>query len=395
MKTGRIRKTTVMIGMVALLAAAWPARAGAGDNAALLYYQAFLLYEKPDAALEQMLDNFRAGKIDANEAIRTHLEKNRRVIEYIVKAASLPSCDWGYDYSQGIDLTLVNPQAVKRIAFLLSTDACWLAHQGDYRTALDRCLTAHRMALHTVDRTLVPYLVGIGVSGVTNRTIQRVLATVPDDIGTLTRFKDQMQQIREAFPPLADMLVQESQVCAATMRKDKVPVVIRVLEQDYEGFAASATKQRLLAGDEVFFERNRTYWFSTIAALAAVLKSGQPYPQVYAQLEELEKKRTGESKDNPDATFTGFSLGAVSRIYLLATRLQTHFNAIQLAIDLYTIRARTGKLPDTLPASAPPDLFSGQPFEYEKAPDHFTLRCRAKEEPEKAEANSYEFKIGK
>lgn len=363
------------------------------ENAALLYYQAFLLYEKPDATMEQMLADFRAGKIGANETIRTHLGKNRRVIEYVVRAASLPHCDWGYDYSQGIDLTIVNSSAVKRIAFLLSTEAQVLAEQGDYRAALDRCVTLHKMALHVVDRPLITYLRGIGISGAANRAIQNVLAAVPNDAEALNRLKVQVSQMQEAFPALENVLTQEGQVCAATMRKDKVPVVIRVLEQDYEGFAASATRQRLLAGDEAFFERNRAHWFNAIASFAGVLKSGQPYPQIYAQLSELEKKLTGEFKDNPDATFTGFSLGSVYRIYLLETRLRTHFDAVQTAINLYTIKARTGKLPDALPAGTPLDLFSGQPFEYEKAADHFTLRCQAKEDPEKAQANQYEFKL--
>ncbi len=367
---------------------------GPTENAALLYYQAFLLYEKPDATMEQMLDDFRAGKIGANETIRTHLGKNRRVIEYVVKAASLPHCDWGYDYSQGIDLTIVNSSAIKHIAFLLSTEAQVLAEQGEYRTALDRCVTLHKMALQVVDRPLITYLRGIGTSGAANRALQNVLAAVPNDAEALNRLKVQVSQIQEAFPALENALTQEGQVCAATMRKEKVSVVIRVLEQDDEGFAASATRQRLLAGDEAFFERNRAYWFNAIASFAGVLKSGQPYPQIDTQLRELEKKLTGEFKDNPDATFTGFSLGSVYRIHLLATRLQTHFNAVQTAINLYTIKAKTGRLPEALPAGTPLDLFSGAPFEYEKASDHFTLRCRGRES-DKDKPNEYLFKLTK
>lgn len=378
---------------VSLLAPTMIAQAKSTENAALLYYQAFLLYEKPDTTMEQMLDDFRAGKIGVNEIIREHLEKNRRVIEYVVKAASLPHCDWGYDYSQGIDLTLVNSSAVKRITFLLSTEAQVLAAQGDYRTALDHCVALHQMALHVVDRPLITYLIGIGTSGVANRAIQNVLAAVPKDAETLSRLKAQLSRIQAAFPSLENVLTQEGQICAATMRKDKVSVVIRVLEQDDEDFGASVTKQRLLTGDEAFFERNRTHWSRAIATLVGVLKSGQPYAQTYAQLSEQGKKLASESKDNPDATFTAMSLPAIDRIYLLATRLQAHFNALQTAIDLYIARAKTAKLPEALPAGAPLDPFSGRPFEYEKARDHFLLRCRAPESPEKAQANQYEFKL--
>ncbi len=369
-------------------------RGGGAENAALLYYQTFLLYEQPEAALEQILQEFRAGEIGSNETIRAHVEKNRRVIEYAVKAAGVPHCDWGYDYSQGIDLALTNLRPPKRLAFLLSIDARLLAEEGDYRTALDRCLSAHRMALHVVDRTLLTYVVGIGISGVTNRTIEAVLGTMPGDVETLNRLKVQLSRVQEAFPLLENVLVQESQVCAATMRRDKVPVVIRVLEQDDKDFATSVTRQRLLTGDEAFFERNRAHWFNAIAAIAGVLKSGQPYPQIYAQLDEMDRKLTGEAKDNPDTTFTAFSLAAVNRIYLLATRLQTHFNALKLALDFYTALAKTGKLPEVLPAGAPLDLFSGQPFEYERALDHFTLRCRGTE-ADKDKPNEYLFKLAK
>jgi hypothetical protein len=366
---------------------------GPTENAALLYYQAFLLYETPDATLEQMLKDFRAGEIGSNETFRTHIEKNRRVIEHVVKAASLAQCDWGYDYSQGIDLTLANLRPARLIAFLLSTEARLLAEQGDYRTALDHGVTAYKMALHIVDRTMLTYLVGISLSALANRAIQAVLAVMPGDVDTLHRLKVQLSQIRDTFPSLENAVTQEGQVCAAAMRKDKAQVVLRVLEQDNEEFAAGPLRPRIQTGDEAFFERNRTHWFRAIAAVIEVLKSGQPYSQTYAQLRELQEKLTVESLDNPDATFTGILLPAAHRMYLLSTRFQTHFNAVQTAIDLYTLKARTGKLPDTLPAGMALDLFSGQPFEYEKARDHFTLRCQAKEDPEKAQANQYEYKL--
>jgi hypothetical protein len=65
-------------------------RGGWTENAALVYYQAFLLYEKPEATLGQMLHDFQDGRIGPNETIRAHVEKNRRVIEYAVKLRLLP-----------------------------------------------------------------------------------------------------------------------------------------------------------------------------------------------------------------------------------------------------------------------------------------------------------------
>jgi len=368
-------------------------RGGRAENAALLYYQAFLLYEKPEGELKQMLDEFRAGEIGASEAIRTHVEKNRRVIEYAVKGARVPHCDWGYD-NEGLDLVLPNLRPIRNLALLLATDARLHAEQGDYRTAWDRCVTVQKMALHAADRMMLTHLIGISLGGLANHTIQAVLAVMPADMDTLQREKVQLSEIQQAFPPLEDVVRQEGQIRTAIMHQEKAQATLRVLEQDDEEFAASPRKQRIETGDEAFFERNRNHWLQAVASLVDVLRSGQPYPQTYARLRELAEKQQTESRDNPDATFTGLLLPAVYRLYLLTTRFQTHCHAVQVAFDLYTLKARTRHLPDTLPAGLPLDLYSGQPFEYEKASDRFTLRCRAKEDPADAEVKQDEFKIG-
>ncbi len=366
---------------------------GSIENAALLYYQAFLLYEKPDAAMGDMLHDFQVGKIDLNETIREHIERNRRVIEYVVKAASLSHCDWGYDHSEGPGLTLVTLREIRFIGFLLSAEARRLVEQGDYRTALDRCTVMYQLALHSVDRPVMTYVIGLAVGGQANRTVQAVLAALPGDVDALDRLKAELSRIQDAFPSLESALRQEGQLWASIMRKDRVETLLKIAGEDDENFGASPAYQRIAAGDEAFFEGTRRHWLDAIAALAETLKAGQPYPQTCAQLGELEEKPRKEFQDNPDALFAAALLPAAGRLYQLTIRLHTHFNAIKTAIDLYAIKARTGTLPDTLPAGTPLDLYSGQPFEYEKSADRFTLRCRAKEDPRDAEVRQYEFKL--
>lgn len=370
-----------------------PKESGSIENAALLYYQAFLLYEKPDAAMGNMLHDFQVGKIDLNETIRKHIERNRRVIEYAVKAASLAHCDWGYDYSEGICLTLVTLREIRFIGFLLSAEARQLVEQGDSRTAMDRCMAMYQLALHSVDRPLMTYVIGLALSGWANRTIQAVLAALPGDFDALGRLKAELGRIQDAFPSLENALRQEGQLWASVMRKDKAEMLLKIAGEDDEDFAASPLYQQIATGDESFFEGTRKHWLDAIAAFGEALKAGQPYPQMHAQLGELEEKLRKEFQDNPNALFTSALLPAAHRLYQLTIRLHTHFNAIKTAIDLYAIKARTGELPDTLPAGAPFDLYSSQPFEYERAQDHFTLRCRAKEDPRDAEVKQYEFKI--
>ena len=56
------------------------------------------------------------------------------------------------------------------------------------------------------------------------------------------------------------------------------------------------------------------------------------------------------------------------------------------------IKAKTGKLPDELPAGLPKDLFSDRDFEYIKTADGFILRCQGKDLG-KDEIYEYEFKV--
>jgi len=172
------------------------------DNAALLYYQAFLLCETPEDSLAQMITDYRKDKIESNEQIVEHIEKNRIAIEFAVKAADIDTCDWGYDYSQGFDLQMPNLSQFRRIAYLLSTEARWSAEQGDYARATDRCVTLRRMALHVADRTLVSYLVGLAVNGLANGAIQSVLGHMPGDVKELNELKGQLNRTQGQFPTL-------------------------------------------------------------------------------------------------------------------------------------------------------------------------------------------------
>jgi hypothetical protein len=386
-------RSRIIAAAAVLLLAGVTSPAAQTDNAALLYYQAILLYEKPDETMENMLSRFSAGEIPANAAIREHVEKNRRILNYVVTAADLAHCDWAYDYSQGFDLALPNLPSMKRLVFLLLSDARLLAEQGDLPLALERCATAHKMALHAVDQTVITYLVGIATSGRTNKTIQEILAHVPADEALLRQVKAQLSQFQSAYPSVAWVIAQEGQVAAATIRKDETPTILRMMKEGWDTTENESMTARVREGDSAFFDRNRTYWLHSIAALVATLESGLPYSQMRARLAEQAKQFCDASKDNPDATMTEFGLPAVHRIYQLAVRQQTQFNALRTALDLYLAKAATGRLPDALPAEAPGDLFSGKLFEYEKTQDGFLLRCRVKEDPEKAEANQYEFRV--
>ena len=391
MKTANSNNLTMAIcAALVLFLSASVVFAQPSDNAALLYYQAFLLYEKPDETMEKMLTDFHSGKIVANEAIEQYIEKNRQVLEFLIAATDTPNCDWGFDYSKGFELTMPNLAQLRRATYLIEAEAKLLAEKGDYKMALERCLSMHKMALHTADRTLVSYLVAVAISARSNQAIQNILKNTPGDLEVLNSLKEQLIQIDDKFPLLKDCIVHEGQVCAATMQKEKIQAIVKMTSDGVTSDPKIA--ERILSADDDFFKRNRDYWFKSIDTYKTTLESGLPYPQTYARLGELAEKIPQEADENPDATLTAISLPAVDRIYNLAVRRRTHCNAIRAAIDIYIIKAKTGRLPDALPEGMPKDLFSGKDFKYEKTKEGFVLRCRGRD-LSRDKIYEYEFKV--
>lgn len=381
---------TVLLGTAMTTSAQLP------DNAALLYYQAFLMYETPDGTMSNMRDDFRQGRIPVNDAITEYIEKNERVIDTVIKATNLDTCDWGYDYSLGAELSMPNLAKVRQIAFLLAAEARWQATQGNYQTALDHCIALRKMALHTCDKTLVSYLVGIAIDALANGVTEDILGLALIDADTLNEHRAALAQINGQFPSAAVCLTQEAEVCVMTMTRDKMQTQIQLAREMGVDMASDQITERLKEGDEAFYDRNREFYLAMMGKLAAILEADNSYAETRAAFDEFAEQIHEQTRENPDATLASLALDptAAKRIYELAIRRQTNVNALLAAMDVYLARAQTGQWPETLPATCPPDLFSGKPFAYAKTAEGFTLRCQVPETPGK-EPYAYEFKLAK
>lgn len=366
--------------------------AQAPDNAALLYYQAFLMYEKPDETLDKMLSDFRGGKIKANEEIKQHIEKNRQIVDLIVKAANIQNCNWGYDYSQGLELKMTNLAQMRRVTYLIQAEAKLLSEQSDYRTALDRCLSMHKMALHSADSTFIGYLVAIALGRQANNSIQGILADIPEDLQTLDWFRNQLAEIDSRPSLLKDAINVENKVLGTYMTKEKFNELLSNKDLGVEASLLKTAQERFLAADEQFFVRNRDYWQNHFAAVKAALDL--PYAQAFAELKRIEEKVKTDVIENPDATGTAILAAPFARIVSQQVAAKTFYNAIRTAVEIYLINARSGRLPDKLPAGLPKDLFSDKDFEYEKTDNSFVLRCQGKDLSE-GKIHQYEFKVKK
>lgn len=246
------------------------------------------------------------------------------------------------------------------------------------------------MARHINERPIICYLVTVAIKAANHRCMTQILSDMPQDIKTLTWLRDELDELDKRPFSIEPILRWKRQAGIISMSPDKIDNAVRSGLDD--GPFKEKVLKKILEADEQFFDRNKAYWNEYMDAVQAAFEL--PYPQAYSKLKQLDEKPSKEFSKNPDATLTAACSPAWLKIYTISTRLGSHSNAVKAAIEIYIIKAKTGNLPDALPAGLPRDLFSGKDFEYEKTKDGFVLRCRSKD-LDKDEAYEYEFKVKK
>lgn len=226
-----------------------------------------------------------------------------------------------------------------------------------------------------------------------NKCIRVILAEMPADLETLNWLKDQLAQIDSLPFSIKPSLAGEKEIFGAQLQIGNKQKLLKLLSD--ENMDTPASKQmidRIRDGNEWFFAKTRDYWNNYMAAVQTAMD--MPYPQAYSELEKLAENMEKEAAENPDASLAGLLIPACQKIYSVQIKAKTSSNATKAAMEVYIIKAKTGKLPVTLPDNLPMDLFSDKPFEYEKTDAGFVLSCQGKDLL-KNKTHEYEFKIKK
>jgi len=382
------------------------------DNAAVLYYRAMLLYAEPEAAdIWILLRDVTSGKADPNEKIARYVERNRYAMNCVITAAEIRKCDWGLDYSEGTSLLLPSLSTFRNLGRLLLADAAILQAKGDYKTALNRCLTAYKMARHIGNDLIIGHLVGTAIASLADESLTYILSQMPPDLQALKMLRTQLVAV-EARPCSLKTAIETDAASVlpdiTIERKEKILLVLEPMmalsgdaptkpESEAQRLRKKARiafekmlAKRVRNADEKFLAANRQYWidYTTKAADAVEM----PYARASAILEQLKDKPKKDAAKNPGATLTAILAPTYGRVLTLDLRQKTRTNAIRVAVEIYIAKATTGQLPDALPAAMPKDLFSGKDFEYRKKDDGFILRCREKD-LENNTVHKYQFKI--
>ena len=366
------------------------------DNAALLYYQAYISYEKADDTMEDMVADLSRGNIEPNERIKKYIESCRTAIDLATAATEIPNCNWGLKYSDGVSINLAHVAQTRKLVFLITAEARILAAEGDYKKAINRCLTVHKIGKHVGDDTPISFLVSMSIDKMVASRIQDILADMPQDLETLTWLKAKLAEVPFKTPSLRVAMRLEKECFSSEMRVDKRDELLAMCSGPGEaGDLEKMAIKRLAEGEEVFFAKNRDYYIKHMNSLDEVLESSIPYAEVYSRLEQLNERPGKEITENPAATLTSLLTPAFGRIYSIEIRTKTISNSIRTAVEIYMIKAKSGKLPDALPDGLPGDLFSGKDFKYEKTADGFALRCQGEEFQKGRMRRMLEFKVKK
>lgn len=372
------------------------------DNAALLYYQSYIAYEKADDTMREIVADLSRGKIEPNERIKKYIENCRGAINLAVAAAEIPNCNWGLRYSKGFEMSLSHLPQTRKLVFIIGAEIRILATEGDYRQALERCLTLRKISKHLGDDTIISFLVAMSFSKMADNHIQYLLGDMPQDLKTLTWLKSQLAIIESK--PLSSRATTnyERELSLEYMQIGKLEELVEIVvgepvEPDSriaeELRKAKEQAEQLQNFDQTIIGKNRAYYINHMNTLQTILSTPMNYEKVYTELKKLnEQPHKDLAENNTDAFLTSIVAADYDRIVSIETRDKTLNNAVRAAVEIYIQKTKTGQLPEELPAGLPKDLFSGKDFKYEKTKDGFVLRCRGKD-LEKDETYKYEFKV--
>jgi hypothetical protein len=352
------------------------------DNAAVLYYQSFLLYNAPTS---ESFDDFVKGKTGPSEEVKQCLQTGRTAISYALLAAEREHCDWGLVYSKGFSLALPHLAQCRSLSKLLLADARLLASEGNYRKALERCLSTKKLARHVSDEVVISLLVRHAIDALADDCIRDILGMTPPDLQTLEWLKGQLAAVSAPQASFAKGLKYEQEMALEMMQMDRLPEL-------KEALTGGDTSQMPTKIDEEFLAKNRAYYTRCMTTMQATLAGPMSYREKWSALQAMLNPLPQEAGKGTDAVLTASLVPALGKVYSIEVKAQARANALRVGLGLLTAKAQTGSLPERLPANMLKDSFSGQDYLYQKTAAGFMLRCQGKD-LDKDQVYEWEFKV--
>lgn len=356
------------------------------ENAALLYYQAFLSFPKDHDQIS--LDAVVNGTEDPNEAVRTYIAKCQTSIKLALAAAALETCDWGMRYSEGFDAIMAHLGQMRSLSRVLATQGQIFIHDGQIREGLRYFLVMRKMAYHTGDNLIISYLVRVSIKTMADQCLRQILSHRSLDLETLTWLKQQLVTGPDLPGNINRALKIEEEIAVGQMSVGKDRLVAMLIRDNPD--LSVDHLARLKSVGEPFYAANRAYYQQQMQRMFELLDSSDSYAQKHQGFVQLIQQVQADSQQKEEAVLTGLLMPALQRLVTVQTKAFTEENVLRNGLELFIIKARTGAFPDRLPSTAPLDQFSGKAFQYSKSNKGFTLKCQAEDLDKKA-VHEYAF----
>jgi hypothetical protein len=344
-------------------------------NAALLYYQAFLLLPEPPEAIRYEINSVS----EPTRQVRKYLGSCLDVIEIVEIASRMQQCTWGVWVKP---VSLPSHGALRRrihsIYDILFLDARTLVGDGHYRVALERCLTALRIARHFREDPEL-YTFTTPLERYALRMFRYVLGVIPPNAEILTWFRGQLGIVLGAPPPYAKRLQELFKADMKHLRTypTRLSRLRNLLMERTEDQQAKENARNLT--DEQFLLRASRGIQSFLDSIFRILDSEIAYEQKLSEMQKIINKLMEADDTDPvtkDILFTINIRAQINGGYTSYVEHQAYVDGFKAAVEVYLIMAKTGRLPKTLPDGLPKDPSSGKDFIYEITDEGFTLRCR-------------------
>jgi hypothetical protein len=191
-------------------------------NAALRYWMAFAMLKDPpaDEATAALLDRVAAGTSPWDEAkLGKFLSDNHEAIGIMLRASTLPSCDWGLEYEMGPNTPIAHLAKARVLGRLSGAAAARALAGGQAAQAADIWLAGVRFSQHVArDGTLISLLSARLWLSPALKSLTRIAPQL--DATSRKEIDSVVRAIPEGGLDWADAMRREAEVLAIAKRRD-------------------------------------------------------------------------------------------------------------------------------------------------------------------------------
>ena len=363
------------------------------DNAALLYYQAFLLCPKPDDIPREVSAVFHAESGGDAGKYRRYVKDYHYVIQLVGAASNIRRCNWAIPYLQGGQVSSTMMRRMRSLALIIGAKVRILAAEGDYTGALVHSLMLRRVARHIAEVPGTHEAVPLTIERTAFLCMHLVLDVMPPDETILTWLREQLDTGVRTYEPLSAWIQNDFEQMSAAIKKYPRDTLSSLRQKLAEKESNEAQKRKVMAlrDDEVLSLIQDAY-ARFLDSVLDILDSKMSYAERHQRLEKLVEAYRDEAERNPACIFAvTIRAEAIPDLHYSRTAHTASCNVYKAAVEIYLLRATTGRLPAALPDGLPKNPFTGKNFEYKVTEEGFVLSHLARDF--KRGVREYKFKI--